>query len=238
MPTVFGIINDLCFMTDWTDFAGTPTLELITLIQKRKDPDHRSISESAFHTFMFRFAKELSQKSEIICRNWRYTKDDAIEITSRTFKRFWKYPTFKLAKASCDNVDQAVLLYLFQIARHVLADYHKECNGINVSPYDGSEVIVSGFPFDSNIEDCGDFSKPHEHYDVVRKALSTLSEKHTVIFLTYKAYEIDGKKLPRHLLNSLRSNLGLSQATIRSYKNEAYNKVNEYLNIYGLKTNN
>ena len=73
------------------------------------------------------------------------------------------------------------------------------------------------------------------HFGVIRKAIGTLSEKHKVIFLTYKAYEHDGNKLPRELLAKIRKELDISQTTVRTYKFETYKKVNEYLEIYGLK---
>lgn len=57
--------------------------------------------------------------------------------------------------------------------------------------------------------------------------LSALDEKHKIIYLTYKAYESRGKKLPRKLLSKLRERLGVSQTTVRVYKREAYMALND-----------
>ena len=57
--------------------------------------------------------------------------------------------------------------------------------------------------------------------------LSALDEKHRIVYLTYKAYELRGKKLPRRLLGKLRNRLSISQTTIRVYKREAYLALND-----------
>lgn len=54
-----------------------------------------------------------------------------------------------------------------------------------------------------------------------------LDEKHKIIYLTYKAYQTRGKKLPRTLLEKLRKRLGVSHETIRVYKKEACEAIND-----------
>lgn len=75
-------------------------------------------------------------------------------------------------------------------------------------------------------------------YDLLDAALSRLSPKHKIIYLTYKQYEAmteEGYKLPRQLLKALRDELELTQSTIRVYKNEVFEEVEAYLRIYGSK---
>jgi len=222
-------------MVDLKKLDNLPTLELIELIKKRKDPTMESLSKSAFQTFVFRFTIELTRKCEFICKNWGLDKYAALEVSQRTFKRFWKYTSFDITKRKEKDIDKAVLYYLYGIAHRQLSDYYNQKNGINISPYDGTEKIVTDFPISDNNFDVSEFKNPQSHYQAVRKALSNLSEKHKVIFLTYSAYEFHGNNLPSHLLESLRSYLNLSQATIRSYKKEVYDKINEYKEIYGIK---
>lgn len=59
------------------------------------------------------------------------------------------------------------------------------------------------------------------------KKMSKLNEKQRVIYLTYKAYQVSGKKLPRRLLDKLRKRLGVTQATIRVYKKQACELLND-----------
>ncbi len=72
-------------------------------------------------------------------------------------------------------------------------------------------------------------------FEIVKKALERLGEKHKIIYLTYQAHENHNHKLPRHLLQSLRDELDLAQATLRFYKNEAQNTIKEMLKVYGSK---
>lgn len=58
--------------------------------------------------------------------------------------------------------------------------------------------------------------------------ISKLDEKHRIIYLTYKAYYVSKKKLPRSVLTKLRKRLGLTQTTVRVYKREACELVNDY----------
>ena len=55
-----------------------------------------------------------------------------------------------------------------------------------------------------------------------------LDEKHRIIYLTYKAYQTRGKKLPRTLLDKLRKRLGVTQTTIRVYKKEACELLKDF----------
>ena len=188
------------------------------------------LAEAAFWAFMFRFSAEVTKKSEIIWKNWGESKEFAEEVVETTFKRFLKYTGFDYSKSKIKDVDKAVLVYLFRISRNVLTDLWNAKYGTKQNPYDGSEEIVWDYPTDK--DDCGAIENPRSHKAIVKKALSALSEKHKVIFLTYAKYQDKDFKLPRKLLAELRENLGISQQTIRSYKNEAQNKIKEYLEIY------
>ena len=220
-------------MQDWHNFEDKPTIELIKQIQKRKDPRETSFSESAFHAFVFRFEPELIKKTEIICTNWGFNTEETIEIVQNVFVKFWKYPNFNLERKKEQNIDKAVLFYLYGIARNELTDYYNKKNGLKLSPYDGSEQIVYDLPLFENQENYNiDNQSSNIRLRAIKAALETLSVKHKVIYLTYSSHECSGKKLPRVLLNKMREELGISQATIRSYKKDVFDKVEEYINIY------
>jgi RNA polymerase sigma factor (sigma-70 family) len=222
-------------MLDWKIYEHEPTPQLIKLIQRRKEPSFENNAQAAYEAFTFRYTQQLTQKNEIVCKNWGYSDVDAIEVTQRTFIQFWKYPKFDPAKTNTANIDDAVILYLLGISRNVLSDYVNQLNGIKCSPYNGNETIVWDFPVNQNTHAQEVIKDQNTHFEVVRRALAKLSEKHKVIFLTYKAYEHGTNKLPRKLLAEIREKLNISQTTVRAYKFEAYKKVNEYLEIYGLK---
>lgn len=110
-------------MQDWQKFEKHSTIELINQIQKRKDPCETSLSESAFYAFVFRFESDLIKKTEIICDNWGFNIDETTEIVQIVFEKFWKYPNFNLEKKKEQNIDKAVLFYLYGIARNELKNY-------------------------------------------------------------------------------------------------------------------
>jgi hypothetical protein len=65
---------------------------------------------------------------------------------------------------------------------------------------------------------------------VVEEALSHLTHKHKVIYLTYKLYCPDDKSyIPRAVSKKLQEELVLTQGSIRKYKEEANKIVATYL---------
>lgn len=212
--------------------------DLLEYIKWKNEPGFEAISREAFKVFTFRFQMELLKKLVPVCKHWGYDEQTATEIAYQTFERVWKYSKFCLSKANQKNPERAILLYLLKIAQHLLADYHK-LKSTEPYPFDGSEEIVAEFPDLSNLQiPIEKKAELQEIYDLIRKALDRLTPKHRIIYLTYKQYEQqikDGYKLPRNLLEKLRVKLDLSQTSIRVYKKEAFDTIEEYLKIYGQK---
>lgn len=221
----------------WEDLQHERTDDLIDYIKYKEQADYKELAEAAFIAFTFRFRREIIDKCRKVGKNWGYDNETADLIAERTFERFWKYP-FGFEKSNCGNlgIENCVKLYLFRIARNCFFDYDKELSGENVSPYDGSEAVIVEFPSIDNLEipeeKANDLRKI---YELMENALSRLSPKHKIIYLTYKAYEKEGYKLPRQLLKKLREELELTQNSIRVYKNEAFQTVDQYLKLYGSK---
>jgi hypothetical protein len=67
--------------------------------------------------------------------------------------------------------------------------------------------------------------------EILEKAMLGLSEKQKIIYLTYKAYENNGKNLPRIVSQKLKERLNIVQSSIRVYKKEAIEHVTNYLRI-------
>ena len=220
------------------NFNSEQTENLLTYIQWKKEPDYAEIAKEAFRVFTFRFQLALLKKIIPVCRNWGYDDQVATEIAYGAFERIWKYPTYDKLKSKYEDFDKGVLLYLFGIASRLLADYKKIEDG-EVSPFSGDEEIIYDLP-DVNTLNLSKERKAilQDRYEHIDKALSRLTPKHKIVYLTYKQYESeikDGYKLPRKLLKKLRDELDLTQNTIRVYKNEAFKEVEIYLNTYGSK---
>jgi hypothetical protein len=217
-------------MIEWKDYQAVQTVELIELIKRKQEPGNLEIAKAAFTAFCFRFQQRITKKAEIISKNNGFDKEFAIEIIERTFQRFWKYPGFKSEKMKVSSPDKGVELYLLRIAKNCFYDLVNERNGVNVSPYDGHEVIIYDIP-----EPEGQININSENFIILKKVFDTFTWKHRAIYLTYLQYENAGYKLPRKLLSELREKLKISQTTIRSYRFEVVNKIKEYKELWHQK---
>lgn len=221
-------------LIDWKEYSDETTSDLIEYMRWKDQDGYRDVATAAFTVFVFRFREELTKKCEIVCDRWGYDKDVTINIVSNTFKRFWKYPMFSEGKSKASNYDRGVLIYLLGIANRELINYYNREQGNYTSPYTGDEVIIREYP-EIDFEDYKPERRTEmrKRFEIIEKALARLTEKHKIIYLTYQAYEHEGHNLPSHLLKSLRKELKIAQSTIRYYKFEAIQKIEEYLEIYG-----
>lgn len=220
----------------WKELNAETTETLVQYIQWRSDPELKQTAEDAFHAFCFRFQQDISKKCRVICRNRGYDKEIADDLAQRTFERFLKYPNFDFTKSKASDYDSGIKLYLYRFASNLLNDLFKQQNNVNPNPYIGDEDLVYEYP---DIEYVA--AKPEqlrvikEKYELVKKALERLGPKHKIIYLTYQQYSHEGFKLPRHITKKLRDELDLTQATVQFYKKEAFDKIKEFLDIYGSK---
>lgn len=214
-------------MIEWRDYEKTVTIELIELIKMKGDPKHLETAKAAFHAFYFRFLKSVAKKAEIVSKNNGHDREFAVEITEKTFEKFWKYPAFKLEKMNASTPEKGVELYLSRIAQNCFYDLINKKNGINVSPYNGHEEIVYEVPTPNEFVNIS-----NERFQILNKVLSTFSWKHRIIYLTYLQHEVNGHKLPRKLLIELRKKLDVTQDTIRFYRHEVLTKISEYTEIW------
>lgn len=224
-------------MSKSQDLNSETTENLLEYIQWKDEPDYTEIAKEAFRVFTFRFQLDLQKKLIPICTNWGYDEQVASELAYHTFERVWKYPKFDFSKAKQKDFDKAVSFYLYGIAGRLLADYKK--NQEIENPFKGDEEIIREFPDVDNMG-MGKERKAilKERFEHIQKALNRLTPKHKIIYLTYKQYESeikDGYKLPRKLLKELRTELDLTQNSIRVYKKEAFDVVEKYLKTYGSK---
>ncbi|MFC6101230.1 RNA polymerase sigma factor [Olivibacter domesticus] len=220
----------------WQKLDSETTEDLVTYIGWIGDPGMREQGQDAFQAFCFRFQADIVKKCRIISRNRGYDKHVADDIAQRTFERFFKYPRFDFSKSKAKDYDTGIKLYLYRIAENLFNDFYSEQHNPNSNPYEGDEDLVYEFPSIENMS-----VKPEqlrvikEKYELVQKALERLSPKHKIIYLTYQQHAQQGFKLPRKLTEKLRTELQLTQATIQFYKKEAFDKIKEYLEIYGSK---
>lgn len=211
------------------DFESMLGSELIEFISWKDE--YPKEAEQAFTFFCCRYEKDLLQKAEIYCSKFGYTEVDALLVANCTFARVWKYPSFNVNKAKSKNVDTAVLLWMYPILytqivllgkKNTCAEPVQEEDLSVISDVDGLIQVYVGNDLEKKRE-------LKERFEVIKNALLGLSEKHRVIYLTYKAYEEVGRNIPRSVSKKLQEQLELTQNTIRVYKMDANQYVSDYL---------
>jgi DNA-directed RNA polymerase specialized sigma24 family protein len=220
------------------ELENDSTENLLNYIQWKDEPDFAEVAKEAFRVFIFRYQIDLHKKLIPICKNWGYDKQVATDIAYETFDRIWKYPKFDFEKSKQKDYPTAIIFYLYGIAKRLLADY-KTSQDEEPNPFRGDEEIIREFP-DIDKMAIGKERKAElrKLYELLNNALSRLTTKHKIIYLTYKQYETETKEgfnLPRRLTKELQNELELTQSSIRVYKKEAITEVNNYIKIYGSK---
>ncbi|NOU58889.1 RNA polymerase sigma factor [Marinifilum caeruleilacunae] len=199
------------------------TQELILQFQNIKSSEENR--DQAFAVLCTRFRERILNKCEIRCNQFGYNITVAETIAERTFYKYAKSPGFDITKSKASSIDIAFELYLLGIAKRELTNYFREeKKKLNGTYYDGNEQIIENLPK-------VDISKMNLKARIMHLAILSLPDKHRTIYLTYKYYEKIGCNLPRSLLSKLREHLGVSQNTIRSYKKEAIDKINSYIEV-------
>jgi len=221
---------------DFESMSGSDLIEFISW----KDEYPRE-AEQAFVTFCNRYEKDLIQKAEIYCLKFGYNEVDALLVANCTFARVWKYPTFDIKKSKAKSIDNAIILWMTRImyTQIILLGKKNTC----AEPIQEEDLSII-YDIDELIQFCigDDLEKKKElktKLDVINSAMSALSEKHQIIYLTYKAYEESGKNIPRSVSKKLQEQLDLTQNSIRVYKMEANQHISNYLaqiNGYRQKT--
>lgn len=215
-------------MDDWKKFENKKTYALIKLFQDRNQSTNTR--DLVFFALCYRFRKDLLDKCEINCKRFGHDITVAEQIAEKTFKSYALKGDFKIEKANASNVDESFKFYLYGIARNELTNYYRLLEKKKRGHfYNGNERIVTDLPpLPENVQ--------LSIEDKIRlKAIESLSPAHRAVYLTYKQHERMGCNLPKKLREELREYLGgVEQVTVRGYKKEANDKINNYIEVMNL----
>lgn len=215
--------------TEEINYKELDSLELLEYISWKKE--FQSEAEKAFTAFCHRYEKDILKKAEIYCLKFNYNEVVALEVATCTFAKVWKYPTFKIEKATSKNIDKALIIWMCRIlfTQIILYGEKNTC----AEPTEEEDLSIITDIDDLVVKTIGeDVEKKRElklRLEILEGAMEGLSEKHKIIFLTYKAYENPGKNIPRKVSKQLQERLELTQNSIRVYKLEAINHIKNYL---------
>ena len=189
--------------------------QLIRTIALNKERD-REEARKAFELFCGYYEERATQMALVLCEKWKKPEGDAYQIVQCAFEKIWLYPSFDKSKSNCKDTDKAILWWINWIMVHelTLLSQNGDCSHPEAEDLpmitNPSEFIVEKFK-DEFLSD-EDFERMKK---VLDKLVAGLNEQEMTIYLTYKVYETPGKKVPRNVLNKLRTRYNISQDGIR-----------------------
>lgn len=173
-------------------------------------------ARNAFIKFCSCYEERATQMALVYCSKWKKPESVAYQIVQCAFQKIWQYPTFDKSKSKCKNTDRAILNWIFWIMVHeqTLLSQSGDCSHPDAEDLplitNPSEFIGEYFK-DEYLSD-EDFKRMKAELE---KRLTQLKEKEITIYLTYKIYERPGRKVPRNVLNKLRTRYNITQDGIR-----------------------
>ena len=211
---------------DRKDSQKVDGVKLIRIIANRNIDEEAA--RKAFYLFVSYFEIKIKKRVEILALKYGYNENVAFEAIRCAFNKVWLYPTFDMGKSSCTNEENAIIIWLVKIAFSQMCQFTRTGVCARISEEEDLSVIENTEDFVDSFQVAGlDPLEKMQLIEIMEKKLSLLDEKHRIIYLTYKAYQRSGKKLPRKLLEMLRKRLGLSQSAIRVYKKQACEAIND-----------
>lgn len=211
---------------DRKDSQKVDGVKLIRIIANRNIDEEAA--RKAFYLFVSYFEIKIKKRVEILALKYGYNENVAFEAIRCAFNKVWLYPTFDMGKSSCTNEENAIIIWLVKIAFSQMCQFTRTGECARISEEEDLSVIENTEDFVDSFQVAGlDPLKKMQLIEIMEKKLSLLDEKHRIFYLTYKAYQRSGKKLPRKLLEMLRKRLGLSQSAIRVYKKQACEAIND-----------
>lgn len=211
---------------DRKDSQKVDGVKLIRIIANRNIDEEAA--RKAFYLFVSYFEIKIKKRVEILALKYGYNENVAFEAIRCAFNKVWLYPTFDMGKSSCTNEENAIIIWLVKIAFSQMCQFTRTGECARISEEEDLSVIENTEDFVDSFQVAGlDPLEKMQLIEIMEKKLSVLDEKHRIIYLTYKAYQRSGKKLPRKLLEMLRKRLGLSQSAIRVYKKQACEAIND-----------
>lgn len=211
---------------DRKDSQKVDGVKLIRIIANRNIDEEAA--RKAFDLFVSYFEIKIKKRVEILALKYGYNENVAFEAIRCAFNKVWLYPTFDMGKSSCTNEENAIIIWLVKIAFSQMCQFTRTGECARISEEEDLSVIENTEDFVDSFQVAGlDPLEKMQLIEIMEKKLSLLDEKHRIIYLTYKAYQRSGKKLPRKLLEKLRKRLGLTQSAIRVYKKQACEAIND-----------
>ena len=204
------------------------TIDGVALLKLMGDKSDMKQAKDSLALFTAYFEEKIRAYAEVQASHLGLAETNAFQAMRCAFVKVWKYPySFDMEKSRSKDEETAIIIWLKRIVASQLFEYAKNEYCADQTEEEDLSVIENAQSFVEYHMPGMSSDKKIGLVQAFDKRLSVLDEKHKIVYLTYKAYEQAGKKLPRRLLEKLRKRLGLTQATVRVYKMEAYKALGD-----------
>lgn len=193
------------------------------LLNQMSDMDDADKARDAFRLFCAKFGACLLRYAGIWCTKWGISVSDGERGVDLTFERVLRHQSFDPSKYEASEMDMRIEIWLKRILHNVLYDI-KTGRLSNLEVKDRSLEVIQDTESLYELWKTGNEDEDEKLKDAVRlldEKMKGMNENMRIIYLTYMAYETQHQYLPQYLTTKLQEITGLSQPTIRVYKQRA-----------------
>lgn len=197
-----------------------PGIELLERMADLTDTDN---ARKAFNLFCAKFGHCLLRYAGVWSQKWDLPIEDAERGVDITFERVLRHHSFNPSKYEAQEMDKRIEIWLKRILHNVLYDI-KIGRLTNLETKDQSLEVIQNTESLFDLWKTGNDDEDERLRNTVRlldAKMKGMSENMRIIYLTYMAYETQHQYLPRYLTTKLQEITGLSQPTIKVYKQRA-----------------
>ncbi len=193
------------------------------LLNQMSDMDDADKARDAFRLFCAKFGACLLRYAGVWCTKWGISVSDGERGVDLTFERVLRHQSFDPSKYEASEMDMRIEIWLKRILHNVLYDI-KTGRLSNLEVKDRSLEVIQDTESLYELWKTGNEDEDEKLKDAVRlldEKMKGMNENMRIIYLTYMAYETQHQYLPQYLTTKLQEITGLSQPTIRVYKQRA-----------------
>ena len=195
----------------------------IELLNQMSDLDDADKARDAFKLFCAKFGGCLLRYAGVWCEKWGISVSDGERGVDLTFERVLRHQSFDSTKYEESEMDMRIEIWLKRILHNVLYDI-KTGRMSNLEVKEKSLEVIQNTEALYELWKTGNEDEDESLRKVVRlldEKMKGMNENMRIIYLTYMAYETQHQYLPQYLTKRLQEITGLSQPTIRVYKQRA-----------------
>ena len=195
----------------------------IVLFEQMINLEEKDKAQEAFGFFCAKFGNCLLKYAGVWCEKWNLPTSDGDRGVDITFERALRHHSFDSSKYEASDLDRRIEIWLKRILHNVLYDI-KANRLSNLETKEKSLKVIHNTQSLYDTWKTGNDEEDERLMDAIRlldAKMKGMSENMRIIYLTYLAHEVQHQYLPPYLTSKLQEVTGLSQSTIKVYKQRA-----------------